>query len=100
MAQAVVTGVRIPNMRLIVHMPGRLASQARGVAVRDRRRGRIDRRRVFRGGLTMGRMASVGVLVCRDRWNVLGRVQGGLARQFAGLMAQAVVAPVAFPNCG
>jgi hypothetical protein len=77
MAQAVVAGFRIPNMRLIVHMPGGLASQARGVALRDRRRGRVGRRRVFRGGLTMGRMAFVGVLACLDRWNVLGRVQGG-----------------------
>ena len=66
-------------------MPVTLASEARDVAIRDRRRGGIDRRRVFRGGtVTMVRMASVGVLDCRDRWNV-SRVQGGLGRRFKRL---------------
>ena len=43
-------------------------------------------------------MASLGVLDCRDRWNVLGRVRGGLVRQFMGLMAQAIVARVRIPQ--
>ena len=91
MAQAIVARVRIPRLRLIVHMPGRLASGARGVALRDHCRRGIDRRRVFRGGtVTMGRMVTLGVL----DWNVLSRVRGGLARQFTGLMAQAIVARV------
>ena len=41
---AIVARVRIPQLRLIVHMPGRLASDARSVAVRDRCRRGIDRR--------------------------------------------------------
>ena len=80
-------------------MPGGLASGARGVEIRDHRRRGVARRRVFRGGtLIMGRMAFVGVLDCRDRWNVLGRVRGGLVRQFTGLMAQAIVARVRIPQ--
>ena len=68
-------------------MPGGLASQARGVALRDRCRGCIEGRRVFRGGtVSMGRMVSLGVL----DWNVLSRLRGGLARQFTGLMAYVV----------
>src|SRR5262245_53590125 len=77
MAQAIVAWVRIPNLRLIVHMPVGLASQARGLAIRDGCRGGV-------------RMAVVGVLD--------GRVRGGLVRQFTGLMAQAVVAWVRIPN--
>ena len=97
MAQTI---VRISQLRLIVRMPGGLASQARGVEIRDRRRGCVARRRVFRGGaLIMGRMAFVGVLDCRDRWNVLGCVRGGLVREFTELMAQTIVARYAFPNC-
>ena len=69
-------------------MPATLASEARGVVIRDRCVGDIDRRRVFRSGtVSMGRMVTLGVLVCRDRWNVLSRVRGRLARQFTGLMA-------------
>src|SRR5262245_34566324 len=86
MAQAVAARVRIPNLRLIVHMPTGLASQARGVALRDR-----GRRQVFRAGtLSIGGMACLGVLD--------GRGRGGLARQFSGLMAQAVAARVRIPN--
>ena len=64
------------------HAPGaRLAT--RRAAIRDRRRGGIER--VFRGGtVSMGRMASVGVLDCRDRWNV-SRERGGLSRRFKRL---------------
>jgi hypothetical protein len=84
MAQAIVARVCIPQLRLVVPMPGGLASNVRGVALRDRCRGRIEGRGVFRGGtVTMGRMVSLGVL----DWNVLSRVRGGLARQFTGLMA-------------
>ena len=80
-------------------MPGGLASDTRGVAISDRRRGGVDRRRVFRGGtVTMVRTVSLGVLDCRDRGNVLDRGRGGLAGQFMGLMAQTIV--LAFPNCG
>jgi hypothetical protein len=90
MAQAVVARVRIPNLRLIVHMPAGLASGARGVALRDGRRGGVDRRRVFPRALTMIRMAVVGVLD--------GRVRGRLVRQFTGLMAQAFAARIRVPN--
>src|SRR5262245_66416184 len=63
MAQAVAARVRIPNLRLIVLMPAGLASGARGVALRNGRRGGVDRRRVFRGGTVMvGLSASAGVL--------------------------------------
>ena len=56
--------------------------------MRDRRAGGIDRRRVLRGGtVSVGRIVSLGVLDCRDRWNVLSRLHGGLARRFTGLMA-------------
>ena len=45
MAQAIVARVRILQLlRLIVHMPGGLASAPRSVAVRDRYRRGIDRR--------------------------------------------------------
>src|SRR5262245_66071032 len=71
-------------------MPVGLASQARGLAIRDGCRGSVDRRRVFPRALTMVRMAVVGVLD--------GRVRGGLVRQFTGLMAQAIVARVRIPN--
>ena len=80
-------------------MPGGLASQARGVALRDRCRGCIEGRRVFRGGtVSMGRMVSLGVLACRHRRTVLSRVRGSLVRQFMGLMAQAIVARVCIPQ--
>ena len=99
MAQAIVARVCIPRLWLIVHMPGGLASGARGVAIRDHCRRGIDRRRVLRGGtVTMVGTGSLGVLDCRDRGNVLGRVRGGLARQFTGLMAQAIVARVRIPQ--
>ena len=95
MAQAIVARVCIPQLRLIVPMPGGLASQARGVALRDRCRGCIEGRGVFRGGtVSMGRMVSLGVLACRHRRTVLSRVRGSLVRQFMGLMAQAIVARV------
>src|SRR5262245_15469422 len=82
MAQAVAARVRIPNLRLIVLMPAGLASGARGVALRDGRRGGVDRRRVFRGGtVSIGRMASLGVLD--------GGGRGGVGRQFLGLLAAA-----------
>src|SRR5262245_41890767 len=90
MAQAIAR-VRICRLRLIVHMPATLASEARGVVIRDRCVGDIDRRRVLRGGtVSMGRMVFLGVL----DWNVLSRVRRGLARQFTRLMAQTVVAGV------
>ena len=67
--------------------------------MRDRRAGGVDCRRVFRGGtLTMVGTASLGVLDCHDRRNVLGRGRGGLAGQFTGLMAQAIVARVRIPQ--
>src|SRR3954469_301279 len=44
MAQAIVARVRISQLRLIVHMPATLASEARGVVIRDRCVGDIDRR--------------------------------------------------------
>ena len=64
-----------------------------------RRAGGIDRRRVLRGGtVSVGRIVSLGVLDCGDRWNVLSRLHGGLARRFTGLMAQAIVARVCIPQ--
>src|SRR5262245_40214659 len=95
MAQAVVARVCIPQLRLIVPMPGGLAADTWSVAFRDRCRGGIDRRRVFRGGtVSIGRMASLGVLDCHNQRNVLGRGHGNLAGQFMGLMVQAIVARV------
>src|SRR5262245_39639257 len=99
MAEAIVARVRVPHLRLIVPMPRGLAADAWSVALRDRCRGRIERRRVLRGGtVSMGRMVSLGVVAWRRRWTVLSRVRGGLARQFSGLMAQAIVARVCVPQ--
>ena len=68
--------------------------------MRDRRAGGIDRRRVLRGGtVSVGRIVSLGVLDCRDRWNVLCRLHGGLARQFTGLMPKPLLPGSAFSNC-
>src|SRR5262245_39131714 len=66
---AIIARIRIPQPRLIVHMPGRLAADARGVALRNRCRRRIDRRWVRRGGtVTMvGRTVPLAVLGYRDR---------------------------------
>src|SRR5262245_21881237 len=92
MAQAVGARVRVPQLRLIVPMPRGLAADAWSVALGKRRR-------VLRGGtVRMGRMVSLGVLAWRHPWTVLSRVRGGLARQFSGLMAQAVVARICVPQ--
>src|SRR4029453_16800277 len=94
MTQAIVARVCIPKLRLIVHMAATLASEARGLVIRDRCAGDIDRRCVFRGDtVTRGPMVSLGVLDCRDR-NFQSRGRGGLIRQIMGLMAQAIVARV------
>ena len=80
MAQAVVARFRIPRLRLIVHMPGGLASEARASLSAIVVAGRIDRRRVFRGGaVTYGphghRLASSTALIagmssaaCAEAW--------------------------------
>src|SRR5262245_65963144 len=77
MAQAVAARVRIPNLRLIVLMPAGLASGARGVALRNGRRGGVDRRRVFRGGTArIRRMAAVGLVGGGLRGRALRRLSG------------------------
>src|SRR5262245_63855048 len=92
MAEAVGVRVRVPQLRLIVPMPRGLAADAWSVALRKRRR-------VLRGGaVSMGWMVSLGVFASRHRWTVLSRVRGALARQFSGLMAQAVGARVRVPQ--
>ena len=61
----------------------------------------IDRRRIFRRGtVDIGPIASFGIRDRRRQWSFYRRVGGSVARQFTGLMTQAIVVRVRVPCAG